>query len=249
MGRKYLFLIFVTLLCPVIATGQEIETSPDQFETPSTVPKGRFQMENRFQYQDDGRDERSYTIPSANWKYGLNDNVEINMTTDFVNNKTADSIANGLEPVLIGIKVNLLKENGWIPDAAITTQLRIPKLGHTELQTDYLAPRLILHFKHTITEKISLGYNIGTQWDGIKPAPTYLYTISPKFQLSKKFECYIEFFGNILKNDVAENWTDVGLMYLITNDIQLEFSSGYELSTSSENSHKYYQLLGLAFRI
>ena len=170
------------------------------------------------------------------------------MTTDFVHNKVGDSTASGLEPVLIGFKVRLWNEKGWIPDASFTTQLRFPNLASKDLQTEHLAPRLLLHFKHSVTEKFNLGYNIGTEWDGFIPEPTFMYMLSPKFKLSDKFECYIEAFGRLPQHAKAEHWTDVGLMYLVTKNIQLELSGGYEL-TSQNSYHRYYQLLGLAFRI
>lgn len=243
-----LFLPALLLLSFAAFSQDEIETSPDQFETPSTVPALRFQMENRFTHQKENKGTTNLTIPSVNWKLGVSTYVEINMTTNFIYNKVQDSTASGLEPVFIGAKIRLLYNKKWIPDAAITTQIQLPKLASKKLQVNYPAPRLVLHFKNKINNFINLGYTLGTEWDGEITTPAYTYTISPKFKLSEKLECFTEAYGYLTKRESPEHWADAGLMYLVTKDIQLEISGSYEL-TSDNHFHRYYQLLGIAFRI
>jgi len=226
----------------------EIETAPDQYENPNTVPTGRFQMENRFTVQDNGSHAATLILPSTNWKFGINETVEVIVVTDLVFDKIADSTTNGLQPLKFGLKIKLWKGKGLLPDAAVSMQFAIPKLASKDWQAKYLAPNLRLLLKNKVSDKVSLGFNFGGIWDGETPDPQFFYSFSPKYKISQKFECFVEAYGYLRETSVAENWADAGLMYLITNDIQAEFSAGYELS-SVQGVHRYFGLAGIAFRI
>lgn len=52
---------------------------PDQTETPALVPRGMFQMENGFSFEDAGNGNESIVAPSSLLKYGLNDNFELRL--------------------------------------------------------------------------------------------------------------------------------------------------------------------------
>ena len=245
---KHYYFIILLFVATATYAQDEIETAPDQYETPATVPAGRFQMENRFTFQDDGTKANTLILPSTNWKYGINDNVEVIMVTDIVFEKTPDSTSSGLQPLTFGLKVRLWDAKGALPDAAISMQLSMPKLASNDWKAYYLAPNLRLLLKNKITEKVSAGVNLGAIWDGETPDPQFFYSLSPKYKLSKKWECFIEAYGYLRETSTAENWADGGLMYLITNNIQAELSAGYELSALN-GSHRYFGLAGLAFRI
>jgi hypothetical protein len=241
--------ILACMLFSAFAFSQEdIETSPDEFETPSTVPKGHFQMENRFKYQKEEAGARLLNLPSANWKYGLTDNLEVAVVTTITNYKSPDSTATGLQPIAVGIKVKLWYEEGLLPNASFLAQVKIPKLASRDLQAKYAAPNLKLLFKNTINQNITLGYNIGEEWNGESAEPDFFYSVSPKYQLTKKLQMYIEAYGYVPQHEDAEHWIDAGLMYVIKQAIQIELAAGHEL-TASDHYHRYYAILGFAFRL
>lgn len=245
---KIRYLTILLLLFGTLYAQNEIETSPDQYETPSPAPKGMLQMENRFTVQDNRNNSHTFIIPSTNWKYGITENLEAIIVTDIVFEHTPDSTTSGLQPLTLGLKVKLWDGQGVLPDAALSVQLSVPKLASKGWQATYLAPNLRLLLKNKITDHVSIGFNFGSIWDGELPNAQFFYSFSPKFKLSQKFECFIETYGYLRKTNTAENWVDSGLMYLITNDIQAEFSGGYELSAAG-GGHSYFGLAGLAFRI
>jgi len=246
MKKVYYILL---LLCITITYAQdEIETSPDQYETPSTVPKAHFQMENRFTFQDDGKHAYSIIAPSTNWKYGITDYAEVIMVTNLAYQKIADSTASGLQPLTFGIKVTLWNGKGLLPDTAISAQLSIPKLASKDWLAAHLAPNLRILLKHKITNTISTGINLGAIWDGETPNARFFYSISPKFKLSHKWECFAEAYGYLNNANTAKNWVDGGFMYLITKTLQAELSAGYELS-ATDMAHSCFGLAGIAFRI
>jgi hypothetical protein len=228
---------------------EEIDTDrPDQTETPTIVPTGRFQMENGFEHQQNGKKERTLTLPTSLWKFGISKNLELRLTTEFIHDKMEDSTVYGLKPILIGFKVKLFEEKGILPQTSFITHLLIPKLASRDLQASYLATELRFLFQNSLSEDIDLGYNIGVQWDGKSADPVYAYTFSPNIAITKKLKAYGEAYGFLPQHASAEHWIDGGFIFLITKDIQIDIAAGYELTTHS-NFHQYFETLGISFRI
>jgi len=243
------FLLLLVILYALSGYAQdEIETAPDQYENPSVAPPGRFQMENRFTVQDNGKNKHSLILPSTNWKFGINENVEIIMVTDLVYDKTPDNTTSGLQPLKFGLKIKLWDGKKLLPDAALSIQASFPKLASDSWKANYVAPNIRLLLKNKVSDKIGIGTNLGAVWDGDNPEAQFFYTVSPKYKLSQKLECFVESYGYISGIAKPEHWVDGGLMYLITNDLQAEISAGYEL-TQQDDAHRYFGLLGLALRI
>jgi hypothetical protein len=246
--KQILFLLICLSSCLYTAAQDEIETSPDEYETPSTVPASMFQAESRFRYTKSEKEGLAFDIPSLNLKYGINDLLEIIVVTNLVYNKVKDSTSSGLEPLIIGLKVKLWEEKGFVPQASLSVQAALPKLASEALQASYLAPNIKLLFKNKVTESVSIGYNTGVQWDGNSPSPEYFYSFSPKLKLSDKLEMFVESYGYLSQESAPEHWGDTGLMYLISKNVQAEVSAGYEF-TSINHFHQYFCLAGFAFRI
>ena len=107
---KTLFTLILLMFSSIAALAQNepIETDrPDQTETVATVPKGMLQLETGFTHRQAERNGRELILPETLWKYGINDKLELRLITEFEFNKYGDSLAQGLEPIDIGIKVNL----------------------------------------------------------------------------------------------------------------------------------------------
>jgi hypothetical protein len=64
--------------------------------------------------------------------------------------------------------------------------------------------------QHTLSKKISLGYNIGIEWSGITAEPIFIYTITSAIGLSETWGAYIELFGYAQQFNRAEHSVDGG---------------------------------------
>ncbi|WP_131450751.1 transporter [Flavobacterium subsaxonicum] len=243
--------LLLLLITPAAALAQDepIETDrPDQTETTATVPAGMFQSESGFTHRQAERNGRELILPETLWKYGINDKLELRLITEFEFNKYGDSLAQGLEPVDIGLKVNLWDEKGIVPETSIILTIKLPKVASKDLAVDYVAPEIRLLFQNTITDNIDLGYNLSADWDGTSPNPIFEYTLSPNFKLSETISAYAEAFGYLPEQQHATHWIDGGFKYLITKNIQVDISGGYEL-TSHNHFHSYFESVGFSFRI
>ena len=100
--------------------------------------------------------------------------------------------------------------------------------------------------QHTLTKKINLSYNLGSEWDGNTLEPTFIYTISTGYSISKKTATYFEVFGFAPQKENTNHNIDGGITYLINDNFMLDLSSGFGIS---KNAPKYYIAFGFSFRI
>ncbi len=108
-----------------------------------------------------------------------------------------------------------------------------------------MAPEFRFTMQHTLSEKLSLGYNLGCEWDGFTPETTFIYTLTTGYAISDKIGSYVELFGFAPQGDSANHNFDGGVTYLFTNNFMVDLSSGVGLT---ENAPNYYMALGLSIR-
>jgi len=223
-----------------------IETDrPDQTESPSIVPKNYLQFENGFSYEKTDKHSNEYILPSTLTKFGINDHLELRLITEFMIEDDIDEKTTGLAPVMVGFKTRLFEEKGIIPLTSFIAHLSLPKLASKNFKTEYYAPEFRFTMQHTISEKQTLSYNLGAEWDGISPEPTFIYTLTSGFEFTEKLSAYVELYGFVPQLQQADHRFDAGLTYLLNPNHQLDISGGFGLS---ETSPDYFIALGYSFR-
>ncbi len=243
--KVYFLLFFLSQWCLSQQT-QPIEADrPDQTETPSIVPKRMFQVEAGFSYQKIDSNNQSINLPSALWKYGVNENFELRLITEFTIDQNNLEKQNGFTPILIGFKIKLCEEKGIIPKTSFISHTSLPNAASPKYKTNFAAPEFRFTMQHTLTENCNLGYNLGFEWDGHSSTPTYIYTFTTGFSLTHKFGSYIEIFGFAPSNESSSHNFDGGMTYLITDNFMVDLSSGIGLT---DTAPKYYVALGFSFR-
>ena len=219
---------------------------PDQTETPAIVPKGMFQVESGFGYQKEDADNATWTLPTALWKYGVNENFELRLITEIeIENKETENNY-GLKPILIGCKIKMCEEDGVIPKTSFIGHMSIPNAASSKYKTDFYAPEFRFTMQHTLSDKFSLGYNLGSEWDGFTAAPTFIYTLTTGYAISEKLGSYVELFGFGPQKDKANHNFDGGITYLINHNFMLDLSSGVGLTA---NAPDYYIAFGFSYRM
>lgn len=249
---KLIRLTFLFLLFNLSAFAQEQQPEPiatdrpDQTETPELVPKGMFQMENGFSFEKAGRDSKNFVVPSSLMKYGFNGKFEFRLIAEFVIDETGGTKISGLNPILVGFKVAVCDEKGILPKTSLIGHMSIPDLASDDFKTTYYAPEFRFTMQHTLSDKVNLGYNLGAEWDGESPEPTFIYTLTSGFELSQKAGCFIELYGFAPQKDKADHRIDGGFTYLLSNDMMIDASGGFGLT---ENAPDYFAALGFSFRL
>jgi hypothetical protein len=241
--KKTLQFLLLVILYNYALVAQNIQTDrPDQTETPALTPVGWLQGEAGFLSETNEGDVKYATYPSLLLKYGLNKNFELRTITEIA------SLGGqaGMVPFTFGFKVHFFDEKGLLPNTSLIAHIAPPKAGTELFHTTKWAPSFRFTLQNTLTEKLSLGYNLGAEWDGFSSATTWLYTLSFARSLGQKMGGYVETYGYFNENYKADNRLDAGLTYLISPNVQLDLSSGFGLKNSFL---KHYAALGFSWRM
>ena len=205
-----------------------------------------FQVETGFTFQKNEAHNTIFSLPSTLWKYGVNENFELRLITEWVTEEIDKIKSSGFTPVYIGFKVKLAEEKGIFPKTSFIAHISLPNVASSIYKTDYNATEFRFTLQHTLSEKVSLSYNLGSEWNGFTAEPTFLYTLTTGYSISQKLGSYIEIFGFAPQKDKANHNLACGLTYLINPNFMLDLSSGIGIA---DNAPNHYFAFGFSFRI
>ena len=218
---------------------------PDQTECPYIVPIGFLQIETGTSVEQITKENKHYSHPSFLIKYGIFKKLELRIISELVSEKNYNNSITGFTPFTVGFKVNLFEERGLLPLTSFIGHLSLGSVASSKYTTTFVAPSFRFTMQHTLSNKISLGYNIGAEWNGEKPEPTFIYTITTGFFITEKIGSYIEIYGFAPQKSMADHRTDAGFTYLISNNFMLDLSGGLGITA---NAPKKYFAVGFSCR-
>lgn len=227
---------------------------PDMTEASSTVPQGYLQVETGGFYQTFEKNQiktENFTYNTTLVRYGLSNNFELrlgwNLQEDVtqINGQKLDNVSSGISPLLLGMKVYITEEKGWIPEISLIGHVFLPFTASTDYRPETTGVDFRFSLAHTLSEKSSLGYNLGMAWGNDSPEASYIYTIAYGYSISEKLGAYVELYGDLPEDIKAIHLWDAGLTYLISNDLQLDMSFG----TSITEGQDLLISAGLSFRL
>ncbi|MCC1485219.1 transporter [Winogradskyella immobilis] len=233
--------------------GPLITDRPDATESPTAVPIGFFQVETGAFYEsfkDNNIELSDFTYNTMLIRYGLIKNLELRLGWDYTNSSVE---LNGNEifsestfsPLLLGVKVGIAEEKGFLPEVGLLLHLNLPFTVKDEFRPDNTGVNFRFSFAHTLNEKSSLSYNIGAAWGNDSPEATYLYTLAYGYSITDKIGAYVEVYGDFPENSSANHLWDAGLTYLVSNSVQLDATVG----TSFTEGQDILLSAGISFRI
>jgi hypothetical protein len=229
--------------------GQEpgaIQTDrPDQTETPFTVAKNHFQMETGFSFEQTDSVTKTFSEPSILFKFGLSDHFEIGVITEFTTIQSGETVT-GLNPVTLRFKEKIRDEKGILPTTSFIGYLSVPHLASKEFVSTYFAPAFRFTMQHTLSDKFSLGYNVGAEWDGESAEAVFIYTLTTGFSINEKIGTYAEMYGFAPQHSIADHRVDFGFNYLMKKNILFDLSGGLGIT---DNAPDYYAAVGFSFRL
>jgi hypothetical protein len=260
---KTLCLLAAILFVPVDAYSQYLQIilqppgpivpdRPGQTNPPDVVASGIVLFETGFQRET----KNAGGIQTINELYntslvrlGLMTNCELRLVVEYAGTRadsgSQSSAAQGFNPVSIGTKIAICPEKGIIPQTAMNVAFTLPYVGRREFRPSFLAPSFFLLMQNTLSEKLSLGYNLGLQWDGEQPNTTLAYSISPSLTVAEGLSVFAEFYGFSTEKSVSDYRADMGCAYLVNDNVQVDVSAGVGLNTVAPDS---FVAFGLAWR-
>lgn len=250
MSKFFLIGLATLVFQTVPAQLPKIDTDrPDQTESCFLVPKGFVQFESGFDMQQNDPSDRGFVLPTLLSKYGVTKRFELRLIST-ISRYTAEVVPArkyqfAVLPFEIGAKVGLWNGKKWIPGTTLLFHFMLPKPASKEFQTNHIAPNFRFSMQNGISRVCALGYNVGMEWDGFSSVPAYIYTVSPGFDLSEKWYCYVEAFGSLKKGGSPEHSIDGGVAYYITPNLKVDLSSGSGISQAAPD---WYVSVGCSFR-
>ena len=223
--------------------GALITDRPDATESPTAVPKGFLQVETGALYdsfEENNVKTENFTYNTTLVRYGLLDNLELRLGWNFIegqttiNNKKLDNVTSGFDPLLLGFKTTISDEKGAMPEIGFLGHLYLPFSASTDYRPETTGVDIRFSFAHTLSEKSSLAYNLGTAWGNDSPEAAYLYTIAYGYSITDKIGAYAELYGDFPEDNKANHLWDAGLTYLVNNNVQLDATVGSSITTGQD---------------
>lgn len=236
-------LLFISLLFSTSwLFSQETETvpgmitdRPDATESPNTVSKHYLQVEAGGFYESFETNDFKTEVYGYNTtllRYGLLDNLELRLGWNFEETRfsfqgeESPNVLSGFSPLLAGVKVAIAEEDGWKPTIGLLGHLYLPLSASTDYRPETTGVDFRLSFAHTLSEKSSIGYNIGAQWRDDSPEAAYIYTLSYGYSVTEKVGLYAEVYGDLPEDSRANHLWDAGVTYKLKPNFQLDATVG-----------------------
>jgi hypothetical protein len=229
---------------------------PDITESAVTVPLQTLQIETGFTFQHNlesnngfNTEINSYSLAGTLLRYGIFSVVELRAGTELLLNRIESNgqteNINGISGLLIGAKIQLIRDNADLPDAALFIHFNLP-VGSEDLKPDKAEPEIILAASHSIGDPFSLSYNFGGTWESAEEIIHYFYSASLGIGLSGRTGMYAEIFGDVSSARSVSYNLDGGFTYLLFENLQADIAAGFELDKPGDN---WFVGTGLSLRI
>ena len=220
-----------------------ITDRPDQTESASIVPRNSLQVETGFMVENDENDlfsTQTLTYNTTLIRFGLLDNLEVragmyySSVTSSLNGSNFSTTYNaGVSPLYAGFKLKVTDESGWRPQVAFLGGMVFPFTAGENVKPDHSGATMRFAFAHTLSDRFSVGYNLGAEWNGESAIPGYFYSAALGIGILDKLGAFIETYGLIPENGPAEHLLDAGFTYLVVPVLQLDVSGGIGISDAA----------------
>ena len=235
---------------------------PDQTESAAVVPSGLVQVEAGFTHTEDEPDAGDLVvsdgIAETLVRVGLLRGLELRLgfsgfRLEEIDTATGETSDEGYGGATLGAKLALLEERGARPRLALIAGTTLPS-GARRFSTHEFDPFVRATASHTLSERLSLGYNLGAAWlteqdeTGDDDTLSVLVgTVTLGIALSERVATFVELFGESgLSAEDDLTAFDAGATWLLLDNLQLDLSGGVGLSESASD---WFAGVGVSFRL
>lgn len=225
-----------------------LTTRPSNTSGPYTVNPGLWQMESGISLAKNWvgpqqkMEERAFN-PEVFLRTGITPWAEINLSLAGRFYRLGEDQLNGLTPLALGLKVDIVRGKGALPTIVLGSRLVLPT-GHESLRPRYPGSGLTLIFAHFIGEKTAIMYNLGAAWGDTGP-PGGSYRLFFSYNFMPKLAVYAEYYGNFTALDDIESNVGAGLTFAPQPNWQLDLSGGIDIQPGRKH---YYLAIGFSQR-
>lgn len=218
---------------------------PDFTNGPSLVTPGHLQIETGYTYTRMG-EASAQTLGEVLLRYAFDDRWEARLglnSYEWIDPGMGERRLSGFQDPFVEVKIRLNDEAAehrppGMPALGLLVQTTIP-VGARALTADVWQPRAALALHWDLPANWSLESNLGGARlaDGAERFDQLFASLSAGFQLNEKVGGFLEgyAFSRESAGGDATEYADVGLSYLISNDLQLDVRVGTGIAQPHPN--------------
>ena len=233
LEMKRLFIVVAALFVAMSASAQEqaefTADRPGASTGPAVVGHRVVQLEQGVQYDGDGG-AGIFTFSNTLLRYGLFENMELHLGGDgFIYMSDEESkFKPAFSGLSLGTKIKCFEGRGAIPAVSVLADFALPYTASEGFNTEHFAPSLYLLFENPVNDWLSIGYNVGAEWDGSETVPTTFAALCFGFSLTDNLGCFAESYnyfgryGNIYA-------VDFGFNLMVARRVQLDIAANLDV--------------------
>lgn len=238
---KSIFFLLVFVVANSLTAQVIVTDRPCQTEATNTIPKGSFQVESGLILQHDGENDKSIVLPTSVFRYGISKLFELRMVHEYNiksygNKDIGDN--SGIGDLQLGAKLFIFDSN--VTQVSFLSHLVLPT-GNTNFTNDDYAVKNKLIIGHVLGDRVGIAYNLGYDYFN---ESIFTYSFALNLNLTEKLVISIEPYGSIDEDEVHVSNFNTGLIYLVKNNLQLDFSFGLGM-----NNDMNYTSVGLSWNL
>lgn len=194
------------------------------------TPERKLIWDNGIGFESSPDGERTFTLNTTILRYGILENVELRVGTDFLlNGNGLESPHLGIAPLSFGTKIKLHEGSGWIPSVGLLAELKSPHIGSKDLLPSHIAPSIYALFEHVIGERFWICYNAGLEWDGETAAPTSFLSLAVGYNITESVGVFAETNNYLHSEEQSRHLTEFGVTWLVSRRVQLDLEADLDL--------------------
>ena len=247
MKNKSQTILFVLMLLVGLCQAQEDQPvlSPDRpgyTWGAEVLALHKISWENGFGFESSPDGARTTTLNTTILRYGLFENMELRVGTDFLmlNDGLSPESTFGVSPVTFGTKLKVYESNSWLPSIGLLAEFSSPHLGSKDLRPSHIAPSVYALFEHSINDRLWLCYNAGLEWDGETATPLTVLSMALGFSITDEVGAFIDSYNYFHPDDGNQYMTEIGVTWMVSRRLQLDL----ECDLDWQQLGKYYSFGG-----
>ncbi|MCB0723869.1 MAG: transporter [Ignavibacteriae bacterium] len=247
LSISVLLLAQISLFAQANNPGDILPDRPDQTESPDILQPGFVQIEGGYTYTHikyipDDFIKFTFSVNEVGTliRIGIFPSAELRIEPEYQSIKSTISFQNpvfdyrnevsGFIPLRLGTKIKITDEDKYIPATAFLFKASIPEIASNDFQDELSTAEFRVALSKTLSERFSLGVNLGAEYGTYSNSTSGLYTMSFSGEIYKQLGGFIELYGYFSEGYEPNHFIDGGLTYRILNNLQVDLSAGTQYS-------------------
>ena len=198
-------------------------------EPSASISKNSLQIEIESLYaiqKEDNTKMTSWSIPSALFRFGLFEGIEIQVNTPIIKEELWEEdhlihSLNKFDDIQVGFSVNLWKQQKLIPEASLMVRAILPT--DSKFKWNKIGKIISANLSNAISEKISFNYNIGCALE-TNHIESGFYIANLSYEVNSKLHLFVENFGDFNHKKLISHNINIGGGYNFTDDFAFDLS-------------------------